>query len=181
MRSDVTEGVKEAMRGFFDRMMRQWEETGLGLPRAPWDPDVDAWFWQSPADEDEYATWRPVEKTEHHDVGQLGPGLRALHPSVDAYFNSWWFAALEGQLGRYGITMMPVLPGIELNNLLLQARGYAQAHGGRLDHVPLGVEFNGLQVVVDNDTGEVAIEDYERGTFETIATSLAALIERLEP
>lgn len=41
------------------------------------------------------------------------------------------------------------------------------------------VELNGLQVVVDNRTGVVAIEDWERGTFATVAPSLQALIQGL--
>jgi len=36
-------------------------------------------------------------------------------------------------------------------------------------------------VVVDNASGEVSIEDWERGTFEPLALSLSELIRRLEP
>lgn len=173
--------MNDEMRAYFDRLIAAWEAAGEGLPRVPWDPDADPLLWQSEPDENEYVTWRPLPKTERHDVAAAAPDLAPLHPSLDAYFNAWWFAALEGRLGDYGITLLPVLPGRELDTFLAQARGYAEAHDGRLDHVPIGIEFDGLQVVVDNRTGEVAIEDWERGTFTVIAAGLEDLIARLEP
>lgn len=35
--------------------------------------------------------------------------------------------------------------------------------------IPIGIEGNGLLVVVENDSGIVQLEDFERGTFEYIA------------
>jgi hypothetical protein len=171
----------DAMGDFFDRMMRTWQAAGRGLPRLPWDPDVDQSFYQSAPDASEWSTWRPVKKSVRHDLAALAPDLGPIHPSIDAYVNSFWFGPIDGHLGPWALTLEPILPGLELDSLLAKARGYAAAHGGRLDHVPIGIELDGLQVVVDNRTGEVAIEDWERGTFETIAPSLDELFSRLQP
>lgn len=173
--------MKSAIKEFFDRTFRKWEDGGFGLPTAPWRADVDPSIWQGPPNDEGYAPWRPLEKTVRHDLAALAPDLGPLHPSLDAYFNSWWFCALEGAHGPYGISLEVVLPGIELDSFLRKARGYAGAHGGRLDHVAIGVEFDGFLVVVDNRTGEVALEDFEQSSFEVIAPSLENLIRHLTP
>ncbi|CJK11770.1 Uncharacterised protein [Streptococcus pneumoniae] len=41
------------------------------------------------------------------------------------------------------------------------------------------MEFNGLLVVVDNENGQVKLEDYESKSFEVICDSLAELILNL--
>ena len=172
--------MKEAMKDLFDRLLGSWEKSGLGLPRAPWDPDVEPFIWQSEPDENEWAAWRPVEKTVHHDLAAVAPDLEPLHPSVQEYFNSWWFCALDGRLGEHGLSLTRVLPGFELESFLRDARGYRGAHGGQLNHVPIGMESNGWLVVVDNHSGEVLLEDFERGELKPLAPSLAELLRRLE-
>jgi SecY interacting protein Syd len=173
--------MKRAMKEFFDRLMKSIADAGGGLPRVARDPDADPIVYQGAPDADDWVAWRPVEKTVRHDLRALAPDLPALHPSLEQYFNAYWFAALEGRVGSWTIALLPVLPGDEPESFLLGASDYAAAHGGRLDHVPIGSEHNGLQVVVDNRTGAVAIEDWERGTFTEIAPSLEELLLKLRP
>jgi Syd protein (SUKH-2) len=172
--------MREAMRRYFDTLLRAYASQGSGLPRAAWDPDVDPRIWRSPPDEFGYAEWLPIEKDVRHEISDVAPDLGVLHPSIDAYFNSWWFCSMEGGFGGRGITLMPVMPGIELDSFLLQARGYARAHDGVLDHVPIGVDFEGLLVVVDNHAGNIAIEDWERGRFDVLTDRLSNLISGLQ-
>lgn len=171
--------MKEAMRVFFERLVRAWEQTDSGLPRAPWDPDAQPFIWQSEPDENEWATWRPQEKTILHDLAEVAPDLGRLHPSINDYFNAWWFCALEGGAGEHSLSLNPVIPGLELQSFLRNARGYRQAHGNELTHVPIGMEGNGLLVVIHNGAGEVLLEDYERGQRDAVAPSLKELIGRL--
>lgn len=173
--------MKEAMSRYFDRLFRAYAEQGVGLPRAPFDPAVDPRIWQSPPDEEGYAAWGPLEKTVRHDIAALTPDLSPLHPSIDEYFNSWWFCSLDGGFGAYRMSLLPVMPSVELDSFLVQARRYERAHGGTLEHVPLGVELNGLQVLVDNRDGSVTVEDWERRTFQPLAENLEALIADMQP
>lgn len=43
----------------------------------------------------------------------------------------------------------------------------------------MGIEGNGLIVVVDNEDGSVKLEDFERNTFEVISESIEQLITTL--
>jgi SecY interacting protein Syd len=172
--------MKQTMQRYFERTFAQQAPGAGGALRCPWDPDVEAWFWVDGPDDDDWAAWRPVEKHRLHDLATAAPDLPAIHRSLHDYFNSWWFCTLEGAVGQYGVTLEPVLPGLELDSFVMKARGYMDAHGGVLDRVPIGIERNGLLVVVDNHGGKVLVEDFERRTFEPLAPSLEALIDRLE-
>ena len=176
----MTMTVKEAMRDYFDRLLAKCREQGQELPRFSFEQDFEPWIYASAPDECGWAAWRPLEKTERHELSAIAPDLSPFHASIEAYFNSFWFCALEGGLDTFSLSLEAVTPGLEPELFLANARGYAGAHGGRLRHVPIGVELNGLQVVVDNETGAVAIEDWERGTFQEIAASLSELIHELK-
>ena len=84
----------------------------------------------------------------------------------------------------------PVVPGRELQDFErklfgatyehCRTTGYVAEHGGVPSHLPVGSPHpSDLLLVIDNTTGEVAVEDHERGTFEMIAGGLAELIAGL--
>ncbi len=173
--------MKDEMSRMFARLLASHEAAGAGLPRAPWDPDIEPFIWAGEPDAEEWCAWRPTVKTRPTDIAAAAPDLPALHPSIGDYFNSYWFCAIDGVLGTHSLTLEPVAPGIELDSFLGKARGYRRAHGGKLDQVPMGMENReNLLVVVNNTTGDVALEDFERRSFLKIADSLDDLIERLQ-
>ena len=57
--------------------------------------------------------------------------------------------------------------------------GAGTAFGAAFNNIPIGMGFNGLLVVVDNENGQVKLEAYESGSFEVICDSLAELILNL--
>jgi hypothetical protein len=171
--------MKEAMRKYFDRLMASYAAAGK-VPRCERDPDAEPLIYDGEPDANAMVAWHPVEKNVQHDLDALAPDLAPQHDSIQQYFNSWWFCSLEGKFQTYGLSLMSVVPGIELDSFLLLARGYKDAHNGVLAHVPIGVEFNGLQVVVSNSDGAVFIEDWERGTFISLAAGLETLIDNLQ-
>jgi hypothetical protein len=172
--------MKEAMRDFFQLFVEKWKASGQGLPKAPWDPDIDDLIWASPPDEHEWAEWLPREKSTIHDIKEIAPDLDDIHESIIEYFNSWWFCSLEGQLGEYLLMLEPVIPAVELDSFLSNSRNYKSAHGGELNYVPIGSENEGLIVVVDNIDGRVFLENYETSRFDPLAESLEELIRSLK-
>ncbi|MEH7356862.1 SecY-interacting protein Syd, partial [Neobacillus drentensis] len=52
-------------------------------------------------------------------------------------------------------------------------------HDNKIDKIPIGIEGNGLIVVLDNTVGKVELEDFERGSFKEIANGLDELISSL--
>lgn len=171
--------MKETLRRLWARWQGHCSAQGERLPPAPWDEAIEPFIWDGNPDADGWCRWHPVEKARRSDIAAAAPDLPPMHPSIDAYFNAWWFCALEGRVGEHSLTLNPVAPGIELDAFLMVARSYWQSHGRRLERVPIGTEFtSSLQVVIDNGSGVVSIEDWERGTLQPLAPSLEALIDR---
>ena len=172
--------MRAEMAQYFDRLLQRWESEHGGLPRVPYDEEVDPIVYVGSPDDEEWIQWRPVEKAVSHDVadiaGRFGLGI---HPSVNQYWNSFWFCSLGGTFQRHGIDLSPVLPRREVADMEDAFAGYARAHQAGGGHAPIGVERNGLLVVVRDSDGVVCVEDYEQQSFREIAGSLAELIVQL--
>ncbi|HDR7964465.1 TPA: SecY-interacting protein Syd, partial [Bacillus wiedmannii] len=68
---------------------------------------------------------------------------------------------------------------IELDSFESNLEGYKNNHN-KVDKTPIGVEGNGLIVVLDNVSGKVELEGFERGSFEALSDSLDELISNLK-
>jgi SecY interacting protein Syd len=172
--------MKTVIRELFDRMLANCRRNRQPFPAAPWDPDIESFIWRGVPSASGWCAWEPLEKTRVTNFSALAPDLGHLHDSISDYFNAWWFCSLEGRLGSSMLTFNPVAPGIEHDSFVSMARNYRRARPS-LNQIPIGLD-NGssLQVVVDNRTGVVSIDDWERGTFQEIAPSLDELLRRLE-
>ncbi|MEM5601475.1 SecY-interacting protein Syd [Bacillus cereus group sp. RP37] len=170
--------MKAEMLKYFEQLIEVWHGFNNSLPKVPWNEAVIPTIYEDEIDEEEYICWKPVEKNVIHDFLDIEEGLGIIfHESIKEYFNSYWFAELAGFYKSYNIILEPVLPGIELNNFVVQLIGYKETHEDKLDNIPLGVEGEtGFLIVIDNNTGVVKLEDFENGTYEILADSIEQLI-----
>lgn len=158
-------------------MRRETANNGLDfLFKTPIKNNEELVIYEGKADEDEYICWKPVEIPFQQDIKNYLD--MDLHYTVQDYFNSYWFADLDGFYNNYYIKLHSVLPN-DLNSYIDLIKGYKENHGNKLDKVPIGIEGNGLTVVIDNKSGVVYLEDFERGSFEFIADSIEILIKNL--
>ncbi len=169
--------IKEAINQYFS-LRKTVADEGLDfLFKTPFDEEVDPLIYVGEVDEDEYISWRPVEKKVATDFSSLEEKLGInIHGSIVEYFNSYWFADLDGFIKDHYIKLESVLPeaGIESYGNLLS--GYKSNHNNKIENIPIGIEGNGLIVVVNNQDGSVKLEDYERNSFEVISESIEQLI-----
>jgi hypothetical protein len=173
----MTDHQEAALR----RYVESWQKARGELPRMPWDPDVDPIVYVGEKDAESWIQWHPVVKPPGRTLAELAPDLAPFHPSVEAYFAKWWFLALEGRVGDKMLSMQPNTPGYDPEEYLDLVRQYAASRQRPLTHVPIGLDNrSSLQLVVDNRTGAVSIEDWETGTFEPVAASLDDLFQRIE-
>lgn len=172
--------IKEAMTRYFS-MRREMADGGLDfLFKTPFIGDVHSLIYVGDLDEEGYISWKPVEKEDFYDFKELEGDLGCkIHPSVIEYFNSYWFTDLEGFIKDYTINLESVLPNTYIESYSNLVRGYMSNHKNRLENIPLGVEGDGLIVVVDNEDGSVKLEDFETGSFEVISESVERLISAL--
>ncbi|MFE4352052.1 SecY-interacting protein Syd [Peribacillus butanolivorans] len=167
--------------GQYFRMRQELADEGMDiLFKTPVTEDVNSIIYEGEVDEDDYITWKPVEKTTSHDLEQLEENLEVVfHKSIIEYFNSYWFDDLDGFLNDFYIKLEAILPNFEFDSFRGTIEGYKTNHNNRLENIPLGIEGNGLLVVIDNESGIVKLEDFERDSFEIISESIEALISKL--
>ncbi|KMP34605.1 SecY-interacting protein Syd [Bacillus albus] len=172
--------MKNEMENCFDKIIREWQDCNNSLPKSLWIEEAEAFIYEGEPDKEGYVFWKPLEKNIIHDFSDIEKDLGIqLHNSIKEYYNSYWFLDLGGNYLGYDFELNPVIPGIELHDFYVSLQGYQGAHDNQLNNIPIGMEFNGLLVVVDNGNGQVKLEDYESGSFEVICDSLAELILNL--
>lgn len=170
--------VKNVMSTYF-KVRKEYFDRGLNfLFKTPYNEKVDFVIYQGEIEEEEIS-WKPVEKYIKTDLTILEErfGIK-FHDSVYHYFNSYWFADLDGFIGDHYISLEAVLPNIELDSFKEKLEGYEKNHR-KLDKIPIGVEGNGSLVVLNNVSGKVELEDFERGLFIEVSNSLNELISSL--
>lgn len=163
------------------KLRKEYADGGLDfLFKTPVNEDTDSLIYVGEIDEEDYITWKPVEKSTSHDLTQLDKNYGVnFHSSIIEYFNSYWFADLDGFFQDHYIKLEAVLPNIELDSFGTTLEGYKNNHNNKLENIPLGIEGNGLLIVIDNEDGKVKVEDYERSSYEIISESIEKLISSL--
>ncbi len=106
--------IKEAMKIYF-QMRKEIANEGLDfLFKTPISSEDNLIIYDGEVDEEEYISWKPVEKTVSQDFTSLEDEFDIkLHKSIDEYFNSYWFADLDGFYQEHNIALEPVLPNSE--------------------------------------------------------------------
>lgn len=175
----ITLSTKEAMKTYF-KMRKEAADKGLDFLWKTPVTNNDLIIYEGEIDDEGYISWLPVEMTVIQDFKKLEDELNIkFHPSLVEYFNSYWFADLDGFFKDYYICLESVLPDAEMVSFRESVKGYKKNHEGCLEKVPIGIEGNGLIIVIENSSGIVQLEDYERGTFSNIASNIEELIRNL--
>ncbi len=176
----ITLKIKEAMQEYF-QLRKEVAKEGLDfLFKTPISSEDNLIIYEGKVDEDEYITWKPVEMTVSQDFTSLEDEFDIkLHKTIVDYFNSYWFADLDGFYQENYIKLEPVIPNNEISSFKESLKGYKKNHGDSLEKIPIGIEGNGLLLVIENNSGIVQLEDFERGIFENIAENIEELIRNL--
>lgn len=174
--------VKREMKKYFDQLIEVWENFNDSYPKMQWNEEATSTIYDGDIDEEGYVCWKPIEKNIIHDFEDIERELEiTLHSSIKDYFNSYWFGELAGFYKSYNIILEPVLPGIEINDFVIQLIGYKESHKGKLDNIPLGIEgVNGFLVVVENETGIVKLEEFETGKYEFLSESIESMVSDIK-
>ncbi len=168
------------MEIYFNKLLKEWEVFNGTLPMTELNEEAEQFIFEGEKDEEDYIAWKPLKKEVNSNFEEVEKELNVqLHPDIKAYFNCYWFLDLAGNYNGYDLVLNPVVPGIELKDFKQETKLYKVAHNHQLVNIPIGIESNGLLLVVDNESGEVKLEDYERKSFERISGNLSGLIRSL--
>jgi hypothetical protein len=102
--------MKEAMKTYFARRKAAYDQGAAFLFKTPRLEGVAPLIYEGEEEEEGCISWKPVEKHIIHDFTELENQMGAvLHPSIKPYFNSYWFAELDGFIENHYIQLEPVL------------------------------------------------------------------------
>lgn len=148
----ITLTTKEAMHIYF-QMRKEVATTGLVfLFKTTISSDDNLIIYDGEVDEDEYISWKPVEMTVTQDFTSLEDEFdTSFHKSIIDYFNSYCYVDLDGFFKEHYISLESVLPNIEISTFRESLKGYKKNHADTLVKIPIGIEGNGLLVVIENN------------------------------
>ncbi|MDM5186242.1 SecY-interacting protein Syd [Bacillus sp. DX4.1] len=171
--------MKKIMQEYFERFVLKWNEFNGTFPQIPINEDLDTLMYIGQKDEEGYISWKPVEKNEYHDFKEFEEKLNViLHPDIKEYFNSFWFLEMIGWIEDYNINLFPVAPGVEPYLFMERVQEYLLKERETI-YIPIGFESNGMLLVINNNTGEIFIEDFETEKLQFLGISLKSLISQL--
>lgn len=168
------------MEIYFSKLLKEWEGFNGTLPMTRWIEGTEDFIFEGEKDEEDCISQKPLKKDIKSNFEDIEKELNVhLHPDIKAYYNCYWFLELAGNYNRYDLVLNPVIPGVELKDFKQETELYKEANDNQLFNTRIGIQANGLLLVVDNETGEVKLEDYERNSFEVISENLSKLIGKL--
>ena len=175
--------INNVMKDFFDNMITGYEKTSQGLPMAPKIKVNNNDIFVGEVDEEGWSRWKPIKKDNKEKFEEIEELLNSsLNRDIKEYFNSYWFIQLEGTFKKKDISLQPVIPGAELKQFTQKLKAYIESHDGNTKFIPIGSEDDtGFLILLENDTGKIVKENYEKGSIKVIADSLSELINKLEP
>jgi hypothetical protein len=174
--------VKKSLENFFNELLDFWNKEYGTYPKVPWDEEVDPILYLSSPDEEEYVYWKPIKKDDLEDFSEIEKvlGLK-IHDSIKEYFNSYWFINLKFFYVSRLVNLEPVEPGKRVLEFFRALKQYEENNGRELKYIQMGfISPDDLAIHVDNDTGQIFIEDYETEENELLADSLVELISNLK-
>jgi hypothetical protein len=167
------------MEQYFNKLTAKWEEFNGTLPLIPWNEEVDAHIYVGSQDKEGYIAWKPLEKDENTNFQQFEQEMNMiLHDDVNAYFNSLWFLEMIGWVSEYNINLYPVTPGVEPEAFFQRVKNYILENENSM-YIPVGFESNGMLVVMNNQSGEIFVENGEDKSYKYLSSSLKELISQL--
>jgi SecY interacting protein Syd len=152
--------------------------------------------WRSPCETDEpyldaagerRVAWRPVPRAAGaDDFAGLERALELpIHPTVKAYYGRYWSGGLEAEATDGHVSLLLLWNDADADRLVENLVGHSLAK--RRTRSPFTVFFactepdSELFLSVDNDSGQVLLEEPGRKPLRTVAGSLAGFLASLTP
>ncbi len=176
--------VKQSMKKYFEALEDLYKNQTGDLPYFPYDPMLSPTIYVGSPTKEEWIQWRAVEKDTVTDLAKIESQLHVkFHSSIFEYFNSYWFAFLNGTVDELECELLPVLPDREIDEfaaLQFQYSQYCKLLNRPIAYTPIGSEVESSSaIVIKNADGKVFIEDMEAQTYHLISESLSNFIEML--
>ena len=182
----MTLTVKTAIQQFIDAYLIAATNIGKEFPRVEFDPEWLSACQKESVDADGLVGWRPVEQQPSVDFGGLENALELqIHADVKEYFGSFWSGSLEATCKEGHVSLIQLWNPRDFDRLIENLIGHAlvkkrlkQSFTVFFANTEPDSEFF---LSIDNDTGEVLLEEPGLPPRKSVDACLSDFIQRLEP
>lgn len=174
--------VKNEMDMFFEKFLKKYEETAVGLPRCPKRKNIDQTIYIGETDSEGYSKWKPIPYGRDESFLRLLEiyGIESNRDIIE-YFSTYHFLGFNINYKKSRIAISGVDPRDGYRSLKQIMEAYTDLNG-KVTHFVIGVESKvNYSVVVEIKTGIVKFADDEKGKMRKIAPSLEEFIKGWEP
>ena len=129
--------------------------------------------------------WEPRERDGIADFSGLERALEVeIHPDIKSFYGSYWAGAIDLEADEGGVTLIQVWNDDDFDRLAENILGHAMAKqriGAPLTIFIACTDEGELMLSVENDTGQVVLEEPGSLPIRVVSPSLAAFLDRLRP
>ncbi|MEH6649953.1 MAG: SecY-interacting protein [Motiliproteus sp.] len=179
----MSSAVEQALDRFVQSHL---EQNANQPPQIEFDSEWPSECYQSQPNSDGQVDWQPVRQQQHNDLFErLEQALEvAIHPDIKAYYDRYWSDPLPAQSPEGQLNLLFVWNPEDLERLRANLIGHAL--GRQRLKQPLSFFFGCTSpeefvLAIDNDSGQVMLEQPGKRKSDLIAPSLAEFIDQLTP
>lgn len=178
--------IDQALDRFITTYIEAYTQHHGQLPCTEADPEWPSDCYQGSADNSGMQHWSPVLQQQHHDLFErIGSALDSpVHPDVVNYYSRYWSDPLPARSPSGDLSLLFAWNEQDLERL----RGNLIGHllDCRRHKRPPALFFGCTEpeeyvLSVDNQTGEILLEQPGSKRFDRIAPSLAEFLQSLRP
>ncbi len=179
--------VTTALDDLVERYLEACHQLTGTLPRMEHDPEWPSPCYQGDADSNGMICWQPVRQTTTSDLFEgLACALDTpIHPDLIAYYSHLWSDPIPVSCQEGELSLLFIWNDADYERLRANLIGHALTK--RKLRLPLTLFFACTEpdanyfLSLDNDSGEVLLEQPGRKPLRTIAPSLAEFLGTLQP
>ncbi len=184
MPSDLSD-VGRALNGFVARYLEAFPDL-YEIHDPTWRSPCEVGEPHAWPDGTQVVRWRPVERRYAEDFAGIENALETtIHADIKAYYGAFWSGGLEAVASEGHVSLILLWNQADAERLTENLIGHALAK--QRARAPFSVFFacteanSELFLSVQNDTGQVMLERPGYKPLRTVAPSLGAFLNDLQP
>ena len=177
--------VKAALERLLRRYVDHYERLTGSLPTQEFDRT-----WISPCQigaptADGMIRWTPREREAGADFTGLERALDTeIHSDIKSFYGSYWSGVLELKAAEGGVTLIQIWNDDDFHRLVENILGHAMAKQRMKAPLTVFIACTDEEehiLSVDNETGQVVLEEPGSMPIRSVSPTIAEFLDRLEP
>ena len=178
-----------ATKAALERLLYRYVENCRHLtgsdPLQAHDPAWPSECQAGEPDERGMIRWQPRARERPADFGGLERALEVeVHPDIKSFYGSYWAGTIDLEAEEGGVTLIQVWNDDDFDRLVKNILGHAiakQRIGAPLTIFIACTDEGELMLSVENDTGQVVLEEPGSLPIRVVSPTLTAFLDRLTP